>query len=62
MAVEPNDENPGAADPSGAVQPTMLTDADLDPSPAKRRKVCFIVVSSLMQNRRSPIPTLSVSL
>ena len=48
MAVETNNETPHAADPPGAPQPTLLTDADLETSPEKRRKVCFAVCTLLL--------------
>ena len=43
-----NNVNPDAAATSGARQPTLLTDADLETSPEKRRKVCFAVCTLLL--------------
>ena len=48
MAVEPTNVNPDAAATSGARPPTLLTDADLESSPEKRRKVCFAVCTLLL--------------
>ena len=42
-----NNVNPDAAATSGERQPTLLTDADLETSPEKRRKVCFAVCTLL---------------
>ena len=46
--VEMNNVNPDAAATSGERQPTLLTDADLETSPEKCRKVCFAVCTLLL--------------
>ena len=43
-----NNVNPDAAATSGERQPTLLTDADLETSPEKRRKVCFAICTLLL--------------
>ena len=48
MAETANNVNPGAADASGAPAETLLTDADLELSPEKRRKVCFAICTLLL--------------